>query len=102
MLNSLVDQPGKLVLEDLNSIYQVVFTSHPNWHEIDELGQEDAICNHLPGLKTCCLADLPYCPNPLFKTFEQRALVVQNVFSPAHIMERTHFGSVNHFRLNDL
>ena len=34
------NQPGNLVLADLQSIYQVVLTSHPDWHKVDELGDE--------------------------------------------------------------
>ena len=46
------NQPGNLVLADLQSIYQVVFTSHPDRNEVDEIGDE-GLGNHLPGFETC-------------------------------------------------
>ena len=63
------DKPGSLVLAYLERIGQVLLTSHPEWHEIDELRYEDTISNHLSSFKTCCVADLPDCSNSLIQAF---------------------------------
>ena len=77
----LSDHPCNLVLADLQSIYQIVFTTHPYWHKIDELGNKYAICNHLSCFETGRLADLLHGPCSFVQLLDKGILAFQDVFS---------------------